>query len=437
MVYPANQLELIETFKIPRMQLADGNGQRFIGCVFAAVNDMLVEACATLIRAALLYDVNPTAEEFGYEQPFAAIELLGQESGLPLYPGELHSSLVTQLRRKWDHYSGGIRDAMLSELERAGYDAIISTPVELDLTPQLITTGNQSATTAGATVSVSGLVIAGDLLLLQVETANEPIARPAGWDDVASVGVGAAAAGGTRLQVFKRFAESEDEPDVVIPDPGDHLITRMIVVRGAGVSVDASIGVSADADVTAVSVDASNAEVDQCLVLLLLATGADASGGQVSAQANADLTDVTEEVDNGSTTGNGGGTSVTSGLKALAGSCGTWTATLGTAARWAGVSLTIAPLQYWSRFWVGVLNSPFDGPGLSWGAHRVGLDRLGPSAPADVDVAAYLSTLKSIVARNKHNQFIPWEYAFPLADGSGTIRIPGSARALPFPVYFS
>src|SRR5688572_11417609 len=254
------------------MQLADGNGQRFIGCVFAAVNDMLVEACATLIRAALLYDVNPTAEEFGYEQPFAAIELLGQESGLPLYPGELHSSLVTQLRRKWDHYSGGIRDAMLSELERAGYDAIISTPVELDLTPQLITTGNQSATTAGATVSVSGLVIAGDLLLLQVETANEPIARPAGWDDVASVGVGAAAAGGTRLQVFKRFAESEDEPDVVIPDPGDHLITRMIVVRGAGVSVDASIGVSADADVTAVSVDASNAEVDQCLVLLLLAT---------------------------------------------------------------------------------------------------------------------------------------------------------------------
>ncbi len=420
MVYPANQLELIETFKIPRMQRADGNGQRFIGCVFAAVNDMLVEACATLVRSALLYDVNPKTEEFGYEQPYAAIELLGQEALLPLYPGELHSSLVTQLRRKWDHYSGGVKEGLESELARAGYDATISVPNDEDLSPTIVVNGTATASTGAGNLSINSAVQRGDLMIFQVETANEPIARPFGWTTVATAGVGTAGAGGTRIQVFKKLAERSDEPNIEFADPGDHWLGRVTIVRGGDFDlVGASIATSADADVTAVSVGGNDSQRRQSLVLLCLAHGADISGANVSAQANAALTDIAEGGDNSVTTGNGGGLSHTSGKLADVGSAGTWTATLATAARWAAVSLTIAPFAYWSRFWVDVVDSPLTDPGLSFGAHRVGLDRLGPAGVPE----NYLETLRSIIARNKPHRWIHWQLRFPLADGSGTVRI--------------
>lgn len=425
---PTNQLELIEDFGIPR--LSGPNGQKFIGCVFAAINDMLVEGAATALRAALLYDVNPRTPDEGGEQPFTAIELLGQEAMLPLYPGEAHSSLATQLRRKWDHWSGGIKDALISELARAGYEAIISTPLELDLTPTIVSSGSIGSSTG--TNSRSPLAeIEGDLMILQVETSNEPILAPIGWTQIASVGVGGAGTTGTRLQIFTRIAESSDEPDVAIPDAGDHSLMRLTVVRGAGTSVDVSIAQSADADVTDVSIDAVDVELPQSLVLLVVATSADASGGQLSAQANPEMTGVNEEADSGSTTGNGGGLSLTSGLRATAGPGGTWTATLATPARWAACSLTIAPRQYWSRFWVGILNSPLTGPGLSWGAHRVGLDKLGPSGMPE----NYLDTLRKIVAQNKPSRWIPWEFAFPLTDG--TVRIKNPLTYDPTHVYFS
>jgi hypothetical protein len=183
--------------------------------------------------------------------------------------------------------------------------------------------------------------------------------------------------------------------------------------------------------VTAVEIDANEAQCRQSLVLLCLAHGADISGGNVSGQANAALTDIDEGGDSSTTTGDGGGLSHTSGKLADIGSAGTWTATLATAARWAAVSLTIAPRQYWSRFWIGVTNPQMSGPGLSFGAHRVGLDRLGPADMPE----NYLSTLRSIVARNKPNRWIPWEFAFTLPDG--TVRILNPLVDDPTHVYFS
>jgi hypothetical protein len=429
--YPANQLELIESFGIPR--LSGPNGQAFIGCVFGAINDMIVEATATLVRARMLYDVNPRTPDEGDEQPLAAIQLLGQEAHLPLYPGETHASLVTQLRRKWDHYSGGAKAALESELVRAGYDATVIVPGDEDLTPVVVTAGTMGAATGSQAISITSAALPGDLLLLAVETANEPITAPEGWDEIVSVGVGAPGGDGTRLQIFWREM-SLGLTTVTLEDAGDHTMGRVIVVNGAELSsIDASIATSADADVTAVSCDASNAELPQSLMILIVANGADVSGANISGQANAELAGISERGDNNSATGNGGGLSVTTGARAAAGSGGTWTATLANAARWAACSLTLVPLQYWSRFKVQIENSPLIGPGLSWGAHRVGLDVLGPFGGSE----QYFGTLRSIVARNKPIQWIPWEYHFPLADASGTVRIRGSIRTYPDPVYFS
>lgn len=432
MVYPANQLELIESFGIPR--LSGPNGQKFIGCVFAAINDMLVEACATLVRARMLYDVNPRTPDEGLEQPYAAIQLLGQEAMLPLYPGESHDSLLTQLQRKWDHYSGGVKAALESELQRAGYNATVVVPNDQDLTPTFVTTRVTSGTGAVSAPWPTGH-IAGQLGLLIIETANEVVPIVANWTLLADVGVGVAGgASATRCTVYARIAESASEADAEIGDAGDHVVAVIATFDGCDFDLDALVvtsTTSADADVTAVSLAAADADTKKTLQCFIVATQIAPAG--LTTQANAALTDITEVFDSGSGSGNDGGIAITTGKLAAIGSAGTWTGTLSVASRWAAVVVSLSPLQYWSRFWIDVEDSPLTGPGLSFGAHRVGLDVLGPAG----GTLQYFSTLRSIVSNNKPIRWIPWEFRFPLSDGSGTIRLAGSPRVRPFPIYFS
>lgn len=75
---------------------------------------------------------------------------------------------------------------------------------------------------------------AGDLGVLLVETANQPISAPSGWTQVGSNGGQGTpgAAGATCTQVFWRIAESASEAGPTLPDAGDHTIAQVLAWRG-------------------------------------------------------------------------------------------------------------------------------------------------------------------------------------------------------------
>ena len=64
--------------------------------------------------------------------------------------------------------------------------------------------------------------------------------------------------------------------------------------------------------------------------MAIVARAADSSSAQLSGWTNSNLTSLTERVDGGTTSGNGGGFGVATGVKATAGAYGTTTATLST-----------------------------------------------------------------------------------------------------------
>ena len=88
--------------------------------------------------------------------------------------------------------------------------------------------------TAALTVAQPAGTVAGDLLLLMVESANQAITTPAGYTQVTDspqfTGT-AAAAGGVRLAVFYKI-HSGTEIDVAVVDAGDHTTAILAAYRG-------------------------------------------------------------------------------------------------------------------------------------------------------------------------------------------------------------
>ena len=68
--------------------------------------------------------------------------------------------------------------------------------------------------------------------------------------------------------------------------------------------------------------------IHDCLVVITAARGDDNAGAAFSSWTNSDLANLTEQFDDGTTQGNGGGLAVVTGEKATAGSYGATTATL-------------------------------------------------------------------------------------------------------------
>jgi len=109
--------------------------------------------------------------------------------------------------------------------------------------PETPTTGNFStyvsktpfvSGTAGITVNFTNTTRqAGDLLLIAVNSANQPISAPSGgWTQIGTnVGVGTpAAVGATNIQVFMRYSTG-NETTVAIPDSGNYTTAIGIVYR--------------------------------------------------------------------------------------------------------------------------------------------------------------------------------------------------------------
>jgi hypothetical protein len=129
-------------------------------------------------------------------------------------------------------------------------------------------------------------------------------------------------------------------------DSGDHNIGRYVAVRGCPTTGNpwhvVAVASSATSS-TAASWPGLTTTVDDCLILEILATGADISTAQIASITNGTYTSITEQMDNATALGGGGVIICYSATKATAGATGASTGTLTTAATKAYMTLAFAP----------------------------------------------------------------------------------------------
>jgi hypothetical protein len=168
----------------------------------------------------------------------------------------------------------------------------------------------------------------GDVLILLVESANQGIATPDGWNQVANspqyTGT-AAAAGGVRLAVFWKLVEGS-VPNVSISDTGNHTTAQTFCFRGCDPSnpIHVTAG-SVHATATNIwTLPAVTTTVANCLILLCIGNDRDSnSTTNLSGWSNANLSSLTERADATVNSGAGGGIGLAHGGKAVAGDTGT------------------------------------------------------------------------------------------------------------------
>ncbi len=190
--------------------------------------------------------------------------------------------------------------------------------------------------------------VAGDIGLLGVETANQPVATPVGWSPVTNGSQGTGVAGdvaATCMQVFWRRALSAAEGNAIVLDGGDHQVARMITFRGclaSGDPIHVSAGNVEPSATTAVSIPGATTTVPNTMVVAFVSYATDGANA-LSGAANASLTGVTAGTVTSTTSGNGGGLMSVRGVKATAGAYAATTGTLASATVQGRVSLALLP----------------------------------------------------------------------------------------------
>jgi hypothetical protein len=191
-----------------------------------------------------------------------------------------------------------------------------------------------------------------DLMLLFVESANQPGADPSGWTAVTGAqqgtGTGGAAAA-VALEVFWRRA-SASEGNVTVTDRGDHTLGVILTFRGVvrnGLPYDVVSGTTQSSTASAV-IPGATTTVDNTMVVLAIARDNDAAANATSAWTNSDLADLPagfKKYDNGTTTGQGGGLAINTGFKQSAGAYGSTAVTMTNATIMANASLALKPAE--------------------------------------------------------------------------------------------
>lgn len=186
----------------------------------------------------------------------------------------------------------------------------------------------------------------GDVALLIVETdTNQNVTLSSNDANFAQITNSPQNATGTKLTVFWTRATSSSMNDPTVADSGNHQIARIITFRGVITSGNPW-------DVTSGDTSASNASftipgatttLANTLVVAIVANGTDTTNTQASGWTNNNLTSLTERTDVNTNSGNGGGFSVATGIKATAGNYGNTIGTLATASTQARISLALKP----------------------------------------------------------------------------------------------
>lgn len=215
--------------------------------------------------------------------------------------------------------------------------------------PTLVAVGNGTQQTGSATI-VWPTHQTDDIGILYVETAAQPIATPSGWTVIAtgSTGTGGAA-DATALQAFWKRAASGAEADVVLPDAGDHVRGRIIVIRGcetsgSPISGDFAGNVQATPD-TAVTIPAGTTLDNECYVLAAVSNATDVTSNQTvtTSWENTTLDNFARIASGNHASGNGGGFDIAAGDLPTAGSWGATTTTLATASVQVRMAFALKP----------------------------------------------------------------------------------------------
>jgi hypothetical protein len=174
-----------------------------------------------------------------------------------------------------------------------------------------------------------------DIALLFVESCGGQAATlsiPAGFVEVTnSPQATGAGTNGTRITVFWARATSTAMATPRVADPGNHVYARIITYRGAvntGNPWDITGGGVKAAASTSVTVTGVTTSASSKLIVQAVARDNDSAAAAFSAQTNANLTNITERSDAGTTSGNGGGFAVWDGVLAKGGATGNTTATV-------------------------------------------------------------------------------------------------------------
>ncbi|HBG26076.1 MAG: hypothetical protein A2Y10_00350 [Planctomycetes bacterium GWF2_41_51] len=214
--------------------------------------------------------------------------------------------------------------------------------------PTFVASGTITSNTTAITPALPAGIAANDILLLFIETNNQAISianqNGGTWTQVANSPQGTT---GTMLTVFwSRYNGTQGAPTT--SDSGDHQIGRMIAIRGAATSGnpwDVTAGnVESTSDTTG-SIPGATTTVPNTLVIAAV-TGSlpDAIGtANFTSWTNANLTSLTERIDNTRDSGNGGAIGVVTGVKGSAGGYGNTAVTHASSATKGMISIAIKP----------------------------------------------------------------------------------------------
>jgi len=183
----------------------------------------------------------------------------------------------------------------------------------------------------------------GDKLIIAIASANETIAAPSGYTETASSPQSrgtAAAAGGIRLALFEKTSDGT-ETTVSIADSGNHTYAVGFVLRKSALDtlvIDASAGNNVAAT-TSGSFGGVTTTGSNRLIIHAVATDRDSTAASWSGEANANLTNLTERHDAGTTSGQGSGIAIFTGEKKDAGATGSTTATQAASSAYCWITL--------------------------------------------------------------------------------------------------
>jgi PKD repeat protein len=220
--------------------------------------------------------------------------------------------------------------------------------------PTFVAAGTVAAGSGTITPGLPAGIQTNDILLLFLETANQTITisnqNGGTWAQVTGSPQGTGTVGGsssTMLTVFwSRYNGTQGAPTA--SDSGNHQIGRIIAVRGCPTSGNpwdvTAGGVDATED-TSGSIPGATTTVANTLVVTAIASSRPDLNGTAafSAWTNANLTGLTERVDNTTTSSNGGGIGVATGTKATAGAYGATAVTVSEIAFKGLLSIALKP----------------------------------------------------------------------------------------------
>lgn len=190
--------------------------------------------------------------------------------------------------------------------------------------------------------------VSGDVILLLVETAIQAVATPSGYAITPCSPQDNAA--NSRLSAFWKYSNgSESNP--LITDPGDHAIVHHVIVSGCDQTdpFDTVVGIWNAGSVTAVVLPGYRTRVADTASLMAVSWHIDNAGPLATWGTNTDLTGFAEIADLGGIDGNGGGITMASGTKAVAGTVGVTQVTYSTGAAFGAITFVFRPPQVTSR----------------------------------------------------------------------------------------